>query len=119
MQRYLFVVTGGALSALMMAGVMFASVAGAQQPAPQAAGAGAVRKAPCPDTAKQSAALKDSQTPGPTNPDAAQAAEKSGILPSAPGDTPSAAATVQQDGEAVASPMDCALAPGHPNELKK
>ena len=72
-------------------------------------------KAPCPTKSEQTAALADSKTPGPNNPDAAMAAEKSAILPSAPGDTPSAAATVQREGEAVASPLDCELVPGHAN----
>lgn len=77
---------------------------------------GSTAKAPCPSRTEQSAALKDPKAPGPNNPDAAMPAEKSAILPSAPGDTPSAAATVQQKDVAVASPLDCELAPGHANK---
>lgn len=75
-------------------------------------------RAPCPTKAEQQAALTDPKTPGTNKPDAAMSAEKSAILPSAPGDTKSAAPTVQRQGEAVASPLDCELVPGHHNAPK-
>jgi hypothetical protein len=74
--------------------------------------------APCPSIAEQTAALETKKRTG-VEPPAAQPAERSAILPSAPGKDPSAASTVQQDGKALPSPLDCPLAPGHPNALKK
>lgn len=88
-------------------------------PAHAAQGEEPAAAARCPATTEQAKDLRDPKSPGPSNPDAAQPAEKSAILPSAPGDTPSSAATAQQKGEPVASALDCDLTPGHPNELQK
>lgn len=89
-------------------------------PAQAAQGEEPAVAARCPATTEQAKDLRDPNSPGPSHPVAAQPAEKSAILPSAPGDTPSSsAATVQQKGESVASALDCDLTPGHPNELEK
>ena len=74
---------------------------------------------PCPTAAEQTAALGTRTLSGTPLP-AGQAAELSGILPSATGPgTGSAkgAPTVQQPAQAVRSPLDCTLVPGHPNAL--
>ena len=78
--------------------------------------ADASRHPPCPTVAQQSGAAGQKTATG-TEVAAAQPAERSGILPSAtgPGMDKSAAPTVTTQGEAVRSPVDCALVPGHPN----
>lgn len=100
-----------ALACSSMVGVGAASAQDAKVPNSPA-------RAPCPTKAEQQAALTDPKTPGTNKPDASMSAEKSAILPSAPGDTPSAAPTVQREGEAVASPLDCELVPAHDNAHK-
>lgn len=41
--------------------------------------------------------------------------ERSGILPSAGSETPSAPPNIQRNGEPVASAIDCPMGPSHPN----
>ena len=73
-------------------------------------------KPPCPSIADQKQAAGRKAASGTETPPA-QPAERSGILPSAGSDGSSAAPTVQQNKEAMASPLDCPLAPTHPNAL--
>jgi hypothetical protein len=73
---------------------------------------------PCPTFAQQAAALGKKTGSG-TEQAAAQPGERSGILPSAGGTglDPSAAPTVETQGAAVRSPLDCPLVSDHPNSL--
>jgi hypothetical protein len=71
---------------------------------------------PCPSISEQQATLgektKDGIAAAPANP-----VEGSIILPSTGGDARSGAPSAQQNGEALRSPVDCPLAPGHPNAM--
>ena len=69
---------------------------------------------PCPSVLEQMAAVGEKTKDGiPAAP--VQPAEGSIILPSAGGDSKSAAPSAQQDGQALRSPLDCPMAPNHPN----
>lgn len=71
----------------------------------------------CPSVADQEKTAKSGRS-GTAGRDAPEtmAAEKSGILPSASGHVESAAPTVQQDGKALPSALNCAQGPSHPNK---
>lgn len=71
----------------------------------------------CPSVSDQEKAARSGRS-GTAGRDAPEtmAAEKSGILPSASGHVESAAPTVQQDGKALPSALNCAQGPSHPNK---
>jgi len=71
---------------------------------------------PCPTLSEQQQAV-GKKTPDGAPVAGGQRVEGNVILPSA-GGTTSAAPTAQQDGEALRSPIDCPMAPNHPNSIQ-